>query len=145
MLGIVILLKWNENSTAYVQPSAPSYIGDTKIFLLSANASYGIYDWTPCFVAHVTIRNDYTPQNPPDDLTANSTGYVNLLLAAYLYDANGNQISAQRFTFGYPPSYGEIGLESGETTELDVYMATSARNVDHYALVFSWLGSIPTP
>jgi hypothetical protein len=145
VLGLVIFLKWNENSTAYVQTSAPGYIDDSRIFLLSANASYGIYDWTPCFVAHLSIRNDYTSQQPPDNETANSTGTAWLLVAAKLYDKDGGQISAQRFTFGYPPSYGEISLGSGETAELDVVMATSSRNVDHYVLVFGWLGSFPSP
>lgn len=85
-------------SSAIVEPPAPSYIGNSSIYLLSANSSYGIYDGTPCFIVDVTVRNDYTSQQPPpNNFTESSSGEAWFILIAKLYDKNGTQINAQEF------------------------------------------------
>jgi len=112
---------------------------------LIANSSYGYNGFTPCFTVHITVRNDYTPQNPVDN-EAHMTGYAWFILFAQLYDKNGNQIEAwQYMPPNSHPNYNQQGLQSGETTSLTINMATTSHNVDHYSLVFGWLGSFPAP
>ncbi|MGA3059605.1 MAG: hypothetical protein ABSD92_04460 [Candidatus Bathyarchaeia archaeon] len=87
--GVVVLLELAAESISSVGPSAttvepptPSYVGDSSIYLLSANPSYGKYDEITCFIINVTVRNDYTPQQPPpNSLTQNNTGYAWFILS----------------------------------------------------------------
>lgn len=134
-------------SAAIVEPPAPSYIGNSSIYLLSANSSYGTCDGTPCFIVNVTVRNDYTSQQPPpNNFTESSSGEAWFILIAKLYDKNGAQINAQEFIPPQEhPNYNQVGLNSGETTSLNIYMDTTNHDVDHYSLVFGYLGSIPAP
>ena len=145
-IGVVVFLSLYEISNAKVEPPAPSYIANSRIFLLSANSSYGYNALTQCFIIRLTVRNDYTSQNPVGNERDNTEGFAWFILVAKLYDKNGNQINAQAFT---PPgkmhNYNQQGLHSGETTSFTVTMATASHDIDHYILVFGWLGSYPAP
>jgi hypothetical protein len=145
IVSLFIILFQNEISTAKIEPMAPSYIDSSKIFLLSANSSYSHNGLTHCFVVHLSVRNDYTLQHPVDNETV-MQGYTWFILYAKLYDKNGNQISSQPFIpSGQIPSYNQQSLSVNETASLDVSMATTSHDVDHYTLAFGWLGSFPAP
>ena len=102
IIGVVVFSSLNGTSTARIEPPAPSYAGESKIFVLSADSRYGYEGFTHCFIVNLTVRNDYTPQNPVDN-ERDSRGAVNFILYARLYDRNGNQIPAQVFNPGLPP------------------------------------------
>ncbi len=154
-IGVVVFLQLTANSTASVGPSvavveppAPSYIGNSSIYLLSANASYGKYYGTLCFIINVTVRNDYTPQQPPpNNPTQENNGYAWFILIAKEYDKNSTQINAQEFIPpDSHPNYNQQGLSSGETLSFNIYMTTTQQHdVDHYELEFGWLGAFPAP
>ncbi len=145
VVSLVVVFFQNEKSTARIEPQAPSYIDSSKIFLLSANSSYSYNGLTRCFVVHLSVRNDYTLQNPVDNETG-TQGYTWFILYTKLYDKNGNQISAQPFIpSGQHPNYNQQSLSVGETASLDVLMATTSHDIDHYTLTFGWLGSFPAP
>ena len=91
----------------------------------------------------MTVRNDYTPQQPPDNSTTNNPGHAWFILTAQLYDNKGIQIDAPFFPPGTHPNYDEVGLDSGEIKSVDIYMATANHDIDHYAIIFGWLGSKP--
>ncbi|HLE75449.1 MAG TPA: hypothetical protein VI864_05330 [Candidatus Bathyarchaeia archaeon] len=117
---------------------------------MSSNSRYGYYYGSPCFIISVTVRNDYNAQQPVPDVLfgeyANNTGFAWLILNAELYDKNGTRIDSQRLR---PPivgfNYNQVGLDSGETLSLDMYMETTRQDVAHYDLYFSYLGATPAP
>ena len=147
--GVIIFFQLPQGSIAKVEPSAPSYIGSTRIFLLSAKASYGYADgnpFDPCFVVHATIRDDFTSQNPVDTFYNNSQGSAWFIMSAELYDKNDHQITYQFYDPGnLPPNWNEQGIAANETETVTITMLTSDRNVDHYTLVFAWLGTVFAP
>ncbi len=127
---------------------AAGYIEDSKICLLSANSSYGDYQGNPCFIIAVTVRSDYTPQNPPDNSSHVNTGSAFFILNAKAYDNNNTEIETQRYIPPHGiPSYNQQGLGSGETLTYNIYLTvTQQRNdIDHYDLYFDYLGSYPVP
>jgi hypothetical protein len=94
------------------------YLGGSKLFLVSANAAYGVHGGQACFIITATMRNDYTEQQPPpmDNSTVNSSGTAYFGLTATLY-CNNAQISANDIT-----------------TTVEIDMATSDRNISSYAI-----------
>ena len=151
-IGTVKYLWLNAKSTATIipstandEPAAPSYIGNSSIYLLSANSSYGTYDGTSVFMVNVTVRNDYTlQQQPPNNSSASGTGEAYFILLANLYDKNNTQINAQEYIPPQDhPDYSQVSVNSGGTTSLTIYMATSNRDVEHYSLAFGYLGAVP--
>jgi hypothetical protein len=145
-LLVMNLLQSAEQSSTNVRPLAPGYIDSTKIFLLSSNSSYGYYYGSPCLIIGVTVRNDYTAQQPVPDHIANNSGLAWFGLTAKLYDKNGAIIDSQSLrppdSF---PTYWQVSLASGETLSLNIYMATTRRDVDHYDLDVGYLSDIPAP
>jgi len=144
--SLLIFSQLSESPVAKIDPPAPSYIANSKIFLLSASSNYGYYDANHCFIAHLTVRNDYTTQNPVDNETGSFKGNSWFIILAKLYDKNGNLIDSHELVpVNQHPNYNQQNLTSGENVSFSVYMATSSRAVDHYTLVFGYLGSIPVP
>jgi hypothetical protein len=133
-------------STAVVEPAAPGYIGNSRIYLLSAKQYYGTYHETAVFIVNLTVRNDYTAQQPPPNpLGWNITdARAYFILLANLYDKNGVQINSHEYSSqAEPDNYFQVSLSSNKITSLTIYMVTSNRDVDHYTLVFGWLGATP--
>lgn len=148
-------------------PSHLTYGGnETKIFLLSANARYGSYNQSfqtlydgeihkgdACFKINVTIRNDYTKEQPalggysdrPDDPFPN--GYF-ISLTAQLYNKEGQAVGR---VMTPPPLLGslhgfiEVNLKTGETATFDIYVAYEKQDIDHYELYIFNIGPAPTP
>ena len=142
----------------------------TKIYLVSANGRYdywrfndtqisyplsGSYIWVihkgdPCFVINVTVRNEYTFEDSLDYNApiSNFTGAYEsfIVLNAFLYDAQGNIINAVDFTMPKTPvgNY-QFSLKSQETTSFYTYLATTNRDIDHFEIKVSYLGSVPQP
>lgn len=148
-IGLIVFFQMPQESNAKVEPAAPSYIANSKIFLLSATSSYGYVGGnplSPCFIVTAKIRNDYTPQQPVDSLYNDSQGRAWFIMYAKLYDKNGNQIQSQSYIppNGHPNS-NQQNITSNETETLTILMVTSNRNIDHYTLAFGWIGTIPAP
>lgn len=145
-LLVMTSLQSAEQSSTNVKPLTPGYIDNSKIFLLSSNSSYGYYYGSPCLIIGVTVRNDYTAQQPVPDHIANNSGLAWFGLTAELYDKNGAIIDSQSLrppdSF---PNYWQVSLASGETLSLNLYMATTRRDVDHYDLDVGYLGALPAP
>ena len=130
-------------STAVLEPAAPSYIGNSSIYLISAKPYYGTYQGTAVFMINVTIRNDYTPQQPPPNTIPPNDNVTWFILYAHLYNKEGAQINSTVYTpIGPPGLYWQVSLNDGQNTSLTIYMATNSRDVDHYTLWFGYLEGI---
>ena len=131
-------------SRAVLEPAAPGYIGNSSIYLLSAKPYYGTYHGTPVFMVDVTVRNDYTAEQPaPSPFPGWAPGEVNFLLRANLYSKTA-QINSQIYVQnGAEPFYYDITMGSGETTSFSIYMVTSQRDVENYTLTFEFLSGYP--
>jgi len=126
----------------------PGYLAGSKLFLISANASYQTKNGKSCLVINATVRNDYTAQDPPpmDNSGLNSTGMVYFGLTAILYEGN-KVISSQDVTSPGAPPLGvpQIGLGSGQTTMIQIDMATSNHNVNSYSIEIVMVAGYPIP
>jgi hypothetical protein len=124
------------------------YLNGTKLFLVSAKATYGVHNGRACFIINATVRNDYTAQQPPpmDNFQGNSSGAAYFGLTAKLYDktaviASSDVTSSGSVPLGVP----EISLDSGQTCMVEIDMATSSRNVDHYSISLVDVAGYPIP
>ncbi len=152
-----------------VAPVGPHYLpfvqvswrdaNETKVFLEAANPRYGYYKnvtnggafpkGVPCFIVSVTVRNDYTNNDPPPtnhlDYNFSRYGYY-IYFVASVYnkdgtvDAKGLAISQQSGWFGniYPINF--IRINSGETRTFDVYIATEKRNTERFEILVFDIG-----
>ncbi len=140
---------------------------ESRIFLISATPNYGTYPYPdveglpgkinihmgdPCFILNVTIRNDYTAQNPLPyggfgDWSAQGTAFV--ALTAKLYDSEGKVIETTNVTPQYPSGSQfdapEMRLESGTTYSFNMYLAIASRNVNQFSVELQYLSSVPAP
>ena len=155
-------------TVANVEPVAPHYLpyngNGSRIFLVSATPTYGSYPGPsvsqmgsmpgvhkgdPCFIINVTIRNDYSAENPlPDQSIFNmSNPDANVYLTAQIFNTQG-QINATDVTPPYPgvPFSGAYtSLASGENATVTIYMATNHRDIDHFEIILEYVGSVPAP
>jgi hypothetical protein len=143
---------------------------ESKIFVVSANASYGAYPGPtvtsppyvndtfgtaehgePCVIINVTLRNDYSSDYLPpngDTYQSNST-MVYLGLTAYLFSGT-NQVDATDITNALPiASYGTneatAALNSGESTTLSIFLRTDSANITSFQLLTTWIGTFFPP
>ena len=137
-----------EHPTANANLSNAGYLAGSKLFLLSAKATYGTHDGQACIIIEATVRNDYTAQQPPpmDNFPSNSSGEAYFGLTAKLYDENA-QIVANDVTSpgSVPLGVPEIGLGSGQTCKVEIDMATSNRNVNNYSIKLVDIAGYPIP
>jgi hypothetical protein len=141
----------------------------SKIFVVSANASYGSYPYPtvtyppfgnpprgliaqngePCVIINVTLRNDYSTQNPaPNPVPFNST-LVNIALTAQIFDGT-NQINAKDITNAFPiasvtTNKAFTRLNYGESTTLFIYLATNSRDVTSFEIIPVYIGLLIPP
>ena len=125
---------------------------ESKLFLVSANASYGVYSanatWSggtfdnrDCFVITATIRNDYT--NPER---------VYFAVSATLY-AGSSKVSANDVTgaiigsMSPPLGVPQWSIRCGETDTVEIYLATNNKNIDIYSIniIILELSGLPIP
>jgi hypothetical protein len=141
------------------------YQGDSRILVASANASYGSYPYPtvtnfpsgspiaengePCVIINVTLRNDYSTQNPaPNPYSLNSTK-VYVALTALLFSGkepisakditNANWISSASSNRGF------TSLDYGESATLSLYLATNNKDITDFLLSAFYIGILPPP
>ncbi|MGA2524574.1 MAG: hypothetical protein ABSF65_10540 [Candidatus Bathyarchaeia archaeon] len=169
---IILYFPHNQTSTptaANVEPIAPQYLpyegNASRIFVVSATPSYGSYpgptvpqtDGTPgikkgapCFIINVTVRNDYSAENPlPDHNIFNfSNPMASAFLTAKIFN-NQDQISATDVTPPYPPVPipGALvyDLASGKSTTVTIYLATNHQDINRFEIILEYVGSVPPP
>ncbi|MCW4009467.1 MAG: hypothetical protein NWF05_02455 [Candidatus Bathyarchaeota archaeon] len=174
---LLVLYLFNGVSTANedlsadsIKPQTPHYLvyssgNESKIFLLSAEPSYGYWtqndthmDWfsngpiihkgDPVFVVNSTVRNDYTQNDKAGVVSAvNSYNHSEVSFAVKLYDKNNNTINALQ---AYPRVDTRLGsnvfsFERGRAEPFELYFATANRNIDHFEIVVLYVSSMPPP
>ena len=150
-----------------ISSAANFYLDDSKIFVVSANASYGNYPYPTvtsmpnqspsiiarqgqaCVIINVTLRNDYSPQNPAPyaELTNSSVVYVGL--TAHLYNGE-TQVKAKDITNAFPiASFGTneatASLAYGESEAVSIFLATSNKDITSFKLVAGYIGEMLPP
>lgn len=137
-------------SNIYLIEAATSYINSNETF--TTTNGQVVEKGTPLFVITITLRNDYTSDNPAPPLhnqvqTSPSDGTAYLYLTAKLYDKDGqlNATNVSVSDFSLPAVQGTgLVLSSGETAQVKIYMATSNMNINKYEVSLNFLGdSIP--
>jgi hypothetical protein len=131
----------------------------TRIFLVSTTTYYGYANETvkspnptegniinkgdPIFIINATLRNDYNPQNPLP--LSNDNNYAYIFLKATLYSQNrtinANDVSPTNPHIGGLAA--NLGLTSGETGSVEVWMSTANRNIDNYTINLDVFGTPP--
>jgi hypothetical protein len=133
---------------------------NSKIFVVSANASYGSYPYPtvtlfngtvvkrgePCFIINVTIRNNYSTQYPPPYSQSNNPTLAYVFLTAQIFNGK-NQINTMDIT---PPLNMYNGgayapLSSGENATLTMYLSTNNRDITSFQIVARFILGLPPP
>ena len=143
----------------YIDKTSKIYLIDSFTSYSNANETYATADGqivekgTPLFIITMTLRNDYTSDNPApplqnQDQTTPTDGTAYLYLTAKLYDKDGQlnatNVSVSDFSLTATSGTGLV-LSSGQTASINIYMATSQTNINRYEVNLYFLGdSIPT-
>ncbi len=123
----------------------PGYIPNSRLYLVSANASYGVFNSQACFIINATIRSDYSAENPPPNGNSNSTtAYFGITAILYHHDSI---VSATGVGGASIPPLGvpQHALKQNETETFEIYMATNAHNIDGYAITCMAVANSPIP
>ena len=139
------------------------YLSDTRIFLVSANASYGYYPYPtvtspsgndvilaengePCFIINVTIRSDYSTTNPPPNPNPNNPSFVYVFLTAQIFNGE-NQINATDITppVGFVNGGAYAPLSSAESATVTIYLATNNPDITSFQIVSRFVSGVPPP
>jgi hypothetical protein len=166
--GVVYLLgtiTTPENSSDI--PHYLVYNGEpSKIYFIDAVNSYGsanetyatpdgqiVEKGTPLFLITMTLRNDYTADNPAPPLhnqvqTSPADGTAYLYLIAQLFGKDGKlnstNVSVSDFSLPAVPGTGVV-LSSGQTGTVNIYLVTSQTNLSKFEVNLYFLGdSIPS-
>ena len=155
-------------TVANIKQVTPHYLpyngNESRIFLVSATPTYGSYPGPsvpkmgntpgvkkgePCFIINVTVRDDYSAENPPPYQNivnvSNPNAYV--FLTAQIFNTQG-QINATDVTPPYPPvpfSGAYASLASGENATVTIYLATNHQDIDRFEIILEYVGSLPPP
>jgi hypothetical protein len=143
----------------YHDKTSKIYLIDSFTSYNNANETYTTADGqivvkgTPVFVITMTLRNDYTSDNPApplqnQDQTSPADGTAYLYLTTQLYDKgvqlNATNVSVSDFSLTAISGTGLV-LSSGQTALVNIYLATSQTNINRYEVNLYFLGdSIPT-
>jgi len=164
---LIVFLTNNSSTASKTDKIAPGYLlyrGTlTKIYLISAKGSNGTANETystvtgqiiqrgsPLFILRVTLRNDYTADEPAPSTgipiaPADGTAYI-FLTAKLFGDAgalNATNITAGDFSLPSTSGTGLV-LASGQTASVNIIMATNQANIHGYNFDLFFLGdSIP--
>jgi hypothetical protein len=102
----------------------------------------------PCVVINVTLRNDYSAQNPPPyqlnpDPKYPAQAYV--FMTAKIFNGNDEINSTDLMHLDLPPdAWSETSLNGGETGTISIYLAvTSHEEITGFQLIAMWIGGIP--
>jgi hypothetical protein len=168
--ALSIYLSQTTSSPTTVEPISAHYLSfnsvASKIYLLGAATSYGnanetliaangavIQKGNPLFIVTLTLRNDYTSDEPAPALpnqgqTSPADGTAYLYLTAQLHNKNGvvNATDVSVSDFSIPAIQGTgCVLASGQTSPVNIYMATTHTDISKCEINLVALGdSIPT-
>ncbi len=137
------------------------YLNGSRIFVVSADSSYGSYPYPtvtnpfglllaengePCVIIDVTIRNDYSTQNPPPNPNPDNPAFVFVYLTAQIFNGE-NQIDATDITpaVGFVNGGAYAPLSSGESATLTIYLATNNTDITSFQIVTRFISGIPVP
>lgn len=130
-------------SAEYGTYTKPNYDGKTRPDIPRVNPG------DPILIVHATIRNDYTTEHPVEDYgrLSNNSDYAVIVVTAYLYDKNGNQITAPDVTdlLPVPDHIPQYNLDYGDTATFDIWLLTSRRDIDHFKVEVLSVSSIHFP
>jgi DNA-binding HxlR family transcriptional regulator len=148
---VILNNRINDSNNRLVLNNA-GYLSGSKLYLVSANASYHIINGKDCLVIDATVRNDYTSQEPPpcpppmDNSGINSTGTAYFGLTAILYD-NHVTVSSEDVTSkgSTPLGVPQNSLGSSQTAVIQIDIATSSHNVDSYSIYLIAVAGYPIP
>lgn len=152
-------------SVAEPIPSVSNYyLSDSRIFVVSANASYGGYPFPTvtdshglalakngetCVIINVTLRNDYSTQYPAPNPAPDNSTLVHIGLTAQIFNGE-NQINAKDITNAFPiasvstnEAYTEI--DYGESTTLSIYLATNNTDITSFQIIPRYIGLLTPP
>jgi DNA-binding HxlR family transcriptional regulator len=145
---IVILNNRINDSNNGLVLNNTGYLSGSKLYVISANASYETINGKGCLVIDATVRNDYTSQEPPpmDNSGINSTGTAYFGLTAILYEGH-KVISSEDITSvgSSPLGVPQNSLESGQIAVIQIDMATSDHNIDGYSIFLIAIAGYPIP
>ena len=144
---VILNNRLNDSNNGLVLNNA-GYLSGSKLYLISANASYQTINGKACLVINATVRNDYTFQEPPpmDNSGINSTGTAYFGLTAILYEGHKVVSSEDVTNIGATPlGVPQNSLESGQTSVIQIDMATSNHNVDNYSIYLIAIAGYPIP
>ena len=168
-LAAILTGFWGKNDVTVpkTEASSPHYLvyqgTATRIYLVSATSSYIFANQTytstderevpkgsRLFVISVTLRNDYTKEDPPPSTgtpisPVDGTAYVCLNFTLHSKDDTASATNLTPADFS-SPSTGETGLvlASGETKYTDIYFATDQTNISQFEINLVFIGdSIP--
>ena len=136
----------------------------SRIFVVSTSISSGFYPYPtrsaigqtggppvvekgePCVIINVTVRDDYSAQNPTPQFPNSPTpAWAWVFLTAKIFSGN-NEINATDLTnVGQPPdSWSYASLNGGETETISIYLATTSKSeITSFQIVPVWIGGIP--
>ena len=135
----------------------------SQIFLISANASYGYYPGSSrivlnseqvengetCYTINLTVRNDYSPQNPPPNYHPNPnielySNYAFVSFRANVYNGQVKLNVTDLNTVGLPPQAGFHQIAFGESETIHVYLKTNNTEITSFQILPVWVSGIPT-
>lgn len=151
-----------------IQSLSNYYLPNSKILVVSANATYGNYpgptvttgpyptesviaeSGEPCVIINVTLRNDYTIQNPaPNAIPYYNSTSTNIALTANLFSGE-TQINATDITNAFSldsvfTNRAFTSLNYGESTILSIYLATNEMDITSFQLIPYYVSLAPPP
>ena len=134
-----------ESATRIFLVSTTTYYGYANETLKSPNPTEGniINKGDPIFIINATLRNDYNHQDP---LPLSTDNYAFIFVTATLYSQNVT-INAKDVSptdpqvGGFLTAY--LGLHSGETASVEVWLSTANRNIGNYTINLDVFGIPP--
>jgi hypothetical protein len=103
-----------------------------------------------CVIINVTLRNDYSTQNPaPNSIPNYNLTLTYVALTAHLFSGE-NQINATDITNAFPldsvfTNRAFTSLSYGESTTLSIYLATDQTDITSFQLAPYYVGQMPPP
>ncbi|HMK95112.1 MAG TPA: hypothetical protein VK536_06885 [Candidatus Limnocylindrales bacterium] len=151
-----------------IQPASGYYLvfrgNISRIFVVSTSISSSFYPYStrsaigqqggppvvekgePCVIINVTVRNDYSAQNPtPQFPNSPNPAWAWVYLTAKIFSGNDEVNSTDLTNVGQPPdSLSYASLNGGGTATISIYLATtSKREITSFQIVPVWIGGIP--
>jgi hypothetical protein len=119
---------------------------DSRIFVVASSISVGTYPYDnrtsltppfdkivvvkgePCIIINVTLRNDYSPTNPPPNYEPDEGNYTYVYPTAELFSGTTNLNATDMLKVGWPSSGGLcVRLQPGESGWVQLYLAVQSR------------------